>query len=299
MQPDQSQGETHEISTAPKQLPSRNQGLDKYVQDAQKDDGEEKSFAHREVVRFPQPCPNCQRPGEMLMCMTEIPHFKEVIIMAYDCQECGFKSNEVKGGGAIPPYGETITFKVTGNNSDDMSRDVLKSDSAGLEIPELDLEMASGSLGGLYTTVEGLIEKIIESIEEGNPFAHGDSAQDDNRRKLAQFLDSMKALKSGNVPFTLIIRDPLANSFIYNPFAPNDDPNLWVVKYTRSYEEDEDLGLNDMDTSAYDSNEKLPEVSDKEQFAQQRGGKPWLEKDQYHPLPQAILQVDKEGKKIQ
>lgn len=34
---------------------------------------------------------------------------------------------------------------------------------ASVKVPELDLELASGTLGGLVTTVEGLITKISES----------------------------------------------------------------------------------------------------------------------------------------
>ena len=35
----------------------------------------------------------------------------------------------------------------------DLKRDVIKSDTASVEIPELELELSHGSLGGVYTTV--------------------------------------------------------------------------------------------------------------------------------------------------
>lgn len=38
-----------------------------------------------------------------------------------------------------------------------------QSDTAGVKIPELDLELACGTLGGIVTTVEGLITKVSES----------------------------------------------------------------------------------------------------------------------------------------
>lgn len=38
-----------------------------------------------------------------------------------------------------------------------------QSDTAGVKVPELDLELGSGTLGGLVTTVEGLITQISES----------------------------------------------------------------------------------------------------------------------------------------
>lgn len=41
-------------------------------------------------------------------------------------------------------------------------------------IPELDLELAYGTLGGKYTTVEGLVDNILENFKKNNPFM-GDS----------------------------------------------------------------------------------------------------------------------------
>lgn len=54
----------------------------------------------------------------------DIPHFKEVVIMATTCDHCGHKTNEVKSGGGIEPKGTKITLRVT--DPSDMSRDVLK-----------------------------------------------------------------------------------------------------------------------------------------------------------------------------
>ena len=98
------------------------------------------------------------------MCVTNIPHFKEIIIMSLDCEHCGYKSNEIKGGGAIPKFGTKVILNVQGPQ--DFGREVLKSDTAGLEIPELELELEEGSLDGLYSTVEGLLKKV--SVRESS-----------------------------------------------------------------------------------------------------------------------------------
>ena len=58
------------------------------------------------------------------MKIVNIPYFKEVVIMSTVCDSCGYKSNEVKAGGAIAPHGKRITLKVT--DPEDLSRDVLK-----------------------------------------------------------------------------------------------------------------------------------------------------------------------------
>ena len=52
-----------------------------------------------EVFRFATTCPHCQESTETCMYRTDIPHFKEVIIMSLRCDACGYKSNEIKGGG--------------------------------------------------------------------------------------------------------------------------------------------------------------------------------------------------------
>ena len=55
---------------------------------------------------------------------SDIPHFKEVVIMATVCEYCGHKTNEVKSGGGIESKGKRIILNVT--DPSDMSRDVLK-----------------------------------------------------------------------------------------------------------------------------------------------------------------------------
>ena len=81
--------------------------------------------------------------------------------------------------------------------------------------------MAPGSLGSLYTTIEGMLCNIIENLEESNPFGHGDSA---TNVKYLEFLDKLRELKDKNKPFTLVLDDAASNCFIYNPHAPENDP---------------------------------------------------------------------------
>jgi len=38
-----------------------------------------------------------------------------------------------------------------------LRRDVFKSDSARMMIPEIELELEYGTLGGVYSTIEGLL----------------------------------------------------------------------------------------------------------------------------------------------
>ena len=248
------------------------------------------TLGRQEALKFPATCPSCRRDTETSMCTTDIPHFKEVIIMSMVCDGCGYRSNEIKGGGGVPKYGTKITLAV--DSVEDLAREVLKSDTAGVEIPEIELTLEEGGLDGLYSTVEGLLNRMHERLALTNPFGIGDSAVKQHRSnnggefseiapshvKYAEFLSKLKSMAEGKIlPFTLIIDDPLSNSFI-GPivsvanalalqsekegnklcYANYSDSSIGIEEYTRSYDQNELLGLNDMKTENYVSggNEK-------------------------------------------
>lgn len=58
----------------------------------------------------------------------------------------------------------------------------------------------------------------------------------------------MKAVKR---TFTVILEDPLANSYLQNIYAPDPDPNMKVEFFDRTWEQNEELGLNDMKVENY------------------------------------------------
>jgi zinc finger protein len=103
----------------------------------------------------------------------EIPHFKEIILMSTNCGSCGYKDNEVKSAAAISPLGTKLILKVT--DKEDLARDILKSETAELTIPEIDLHLNPGTLGGRFTTLEGLLKQVFEELDQ-KVFARGDSA---------------------------------------------------------------------------------------------------------------------------
>lgn len=61
--------------------------------------------------------------------------------------------------------------------------------------------------------------------------------------KVALFIQKLTAFKEGeHLPFTFEIDDPSGNSFIKNPFAPKNDPELVEKKYKRSREQLQAMG---------------------------------------------------------
>lgn len=113
-----------------------------------------------------------------------------------------------------------IVFKI--EKEEDLNRDLFKSDSCIFAIPDIDFEMAPGSLDSMYTTVEGLLDKLHEALTKNNPFGMGDSAQNGKYLDFLTALIELKEFKRG--PFSIVLDDALSNCFIYNPNAPNPDP---------------------------------------------------------------------------
>ncbi|KIY45072.1 zf-ZPR1-domain-containing protein [Fistulina hepatica ATCC 64428] len=206
---------------------------------------------NEEIFIFPGTCSSCGHPTNTLMKRLNIPHFKDVLIMSTNCELCGYRDNEVKSGSAISEKGKRITLKV--EDSEDLSRDILKSETAGLTIPEIDLVLQQGTLGGRFTTLEGILDQVHEELSEK---LFTDSADAEGKTKFETFLRNLKSLKNAERPFTLILDDPLANSYVQNLYAPDPDPNMTVEIYERTWEQNEALGLNDMKVEGYEAPEE-------------------------------------------
>lgn len=57
---------------------------------------------------------------------------------------------------------------------------------------------------------------------------------------------------AAEIPYTVILDDPLANSYLQNLYAPDDDPNITIEIYDRTFEQNDDLGLNDIKLEGYE-----------------------------------------------
>lgn len=203
-----------------------------------------------EVLVFNINCPECNAPSSTNMKLVEIPHFKEVVIMATNCDSCGHRTSEVKSGGATEKLGSKITLHIT--DSSDMTRDVLKSETCSVRIPELEFELGMAAVGGKFTTLEGLLKDIKDLTVGKNPFVCGDSTTSDQLQRLNEFGEKIDKIVAGEMKVHLILDDPAGNSYLQNVYAPDPDPEITIEKYTRTFEQNEDLGLNDMKTEGYE-----------------------------------------------
>lgn len=130
--------------------------------------------------------------------------------MSTNCERCGYRDNEVKSGGAISEQGKRITLKV--EDREDLSRDILKagspfpthmdcrltlviqSETAGLSIPEIDLILTHGTLGGRFTTLEGILNQVYDELAE-KVFMSGDSSKAEDKEAFRMFLDNLRRVR--------------------------------------------------------------------------------------------------------
>lgn len=107
-------------------------------------------------------------------------------------------------------------------------------------------DLQQGTLGGRFTTLEGLLQQAYEQLWGRVYNPDSDSSTSDEKEKFATFLGRMKDAIDGKMAFTLILDDPLSASYIQNLYAPDEDPNMTIEEYQRTKEQDEDLGIADM-----------------------------------------------------
>lgn len=233
-----------------------------HAEDAQPGLDAEGNIIPNEVYSFPASCPACVKPCVTHMKMVDIPHFKQVVIMSTVCDECGYRSNDVKTGGEIPEKGEKVTVVI--EDEVDLARDILKSETCGMECPELGLSVQPGTLGGRFTTIEGLLTQVRDDLraqifqaDGGVGNQGGDSLASEEKEKWNAFFDGLDTAISGGKPFTVILTDPFAGSYVQplvDPPAP--DPKIKKESYTRTDEEEEHLGLKDMQTEGYEQQQQ-------------------------------------------
>ena len=207
-------------------------------------------------------CPGCTKPAHNLLQMVNIPYFKQVVISTVHCDECGYSTNDVKTGGEVPGKGKRIWLDVT--DPGDLQRDILKSETCLLRIPECGVEVSPGTMGGRFTTVEGLITQIRDDLKSsifdvGEEEVSADSMPSAKKKAWDNFFALIDKALNGEMHFTVLMEDPLDNSYCQDLEYPNQDPKIRSEEYERSTEEEEELGLADMKTQLNEEGEYVKE----------------------------------------
>ena len=185
-------------------------------------------------------CMNCHENGTTKLLLTKVPHFKELVLMAFECPHCGLKNNEIQPAAAIAEKGVHQTCII--NCQEDLSRQVIKSESATVRFEELDFEIPPDSQKGILSTVDGILDRALEGLKQDQPARL--VADYDVYKKIEEVIAKLQAYYDNQEPFTISVDDPCGNSHIENLCAPNVDPKMKISFYKRTKEQCEVLGIN-------------------------------------------------------
>jgi len=182
-------------------------------------------FDAEECVLIPTDCPKCAAEGEQRMCVMDIPSFKEIIMMAFRCAECGFENNELKPTD-VSDKGKRYTLQV--KTPRDLERDIFQSYTGTISIDEVGLEWTGGPAANKFTTLLQILSGMIQDLRSQM------AAVD----KLPEFIVLASGLLTeAGMPFTLVLSDPAGNSYIA---CLENDPNtnLTIEEFDRSPQEE-------------------------------------------------------------
>ena len=117
--------------------------------------------------------------------------------------------------GAFGEQGVKYTLTVAKGDQQALSRQVVKSDSAVVTVPELEFEIPAATQKGSITTVEGLLMDAASNIrllqEERR------AADPATAKLIDDFLAKLDACQQGETDFTVLLDDPAGNSYVESP----------------------------------------------------------------------------------
>jgi zinc finger protein len=129
--------------------------------------------------------------------------------------ECGYKYSDV----IVPEAKEGMRYKIKVCNFT-LSARVIKSSSATIKIPELEVEVIPGvSSQGFISNVEGVLLRIEEAAKIAKEWNKGDK---EKLEKCEKIIEALEEARAGKRELTLIIEDPTGNSAIIHELAEKE-----------------------------------------------------------------------------
>lgn len=103
----------------------------------------------------------CLKQGETKILLINVPFFKDLVVMAFKCDSCGYKNNEIQSSTKLQDKGIKFTIKIT--KKEDLERMIVAGMKSLVYIPELDFEVPDISKG-VISTVSGMIRIFREDL---------------------------------------------------------------------------------------------------------------------------------------
>uniref|UniRef100_A0A914BVL4 Zinc finger ZPR1-type domain-containing protein n=1 Tax=Acrobeloides nanus TaxID=290746 RepID=A0A914BVL4_9BILA len=189
-------------------------------------------------------CMNCYKNGITKILCTRIPFYKQVMLVSFECEHCGLRNNELQSGEPVQEFGTEIVLHV--KDPRDLNRQLIKSEYASIEIPELELVVPHKSQPGEITTVEGVLQHVKNGLEQDQDRRR--EQERETAEQIDKFIGRLNKLINLEEPFTLKLNDPSGNCYIENPDPLHVDPHCITSHYYRKLDENKLLGLASDDT---------------------------------------------------
>lgn len=194
-------------------------------------------------------CSECYGIGRGKLEKRDVAGFREIIVRAFECEDCGFKSDEVQLAGQYDSQGVRLRLVVPLGDAATLGRQVLKSDTATISVPELEFEIGAGSyvpFAGNLTTVADVLMQACKNLNMNQ--AERRAADADTAGKIDAFIQELEEYAAGQHAFTFEIEDPAGNSFISGADgspanAASGDPQLTVERFDRTPAQESRMGL--------------------------------------------------------
>ncbi len=159
-------------------------------------------------------CPVCKKEMRIVEIPYEIPYFGKVVLFSMVCS-CGYKFSDV----ILPEMSKPARYKIKVNAST-LSARVVKSSTAIIKIPELEIEVFPGPRSeGYISNVEGVLLRMENAVKTALLFSENEK----QKKKAEEILQALEKARKGKKELTLIIEDPSGNSVIIHELAEREE----------------------------------------------------------------------------
>ncbi|MGD9381829.1 MAG: ZPR1 zinc finger domain-containing protein [Candidatus Thorarchaeota archaeon] len=170
-------------------------------------------------------CPSCEESElEVKSVLYSVPYFNELAMFTMTCPNCNFTHNDIFSAEQRPPGRWTLRV----DNEALLRVRVVRSGSGTIRLPDFGIDVEPGPAAESFiTNVEGVLLRTRPVVETAIRFAETDSEKDRGN----EILEMIDKAMNGELPFTLIIEDPIGVSGI----LPDD---LTLVEHIQLSHED-------------------------------------------------------------
>ncbi|MBT4538672.1 ZPR1 zinc finger domain-containing protein [Candidatus Woesearchaeota archaeon] len=159
-----------------------------------------------------QPCPMCAKKELTLReDQIDIPHFGRVFVLSAGCEACGYRKSDLEPAEKKEPC--KYTFEIS--SEADLNVKIVKSGDATVKIPRVITIEPGPASSGYVTNIEGLIEKVKNSIQTAAESEDEATA----KKKAKNLIKKLNKVLFGKEKLKLIIEDPTGHSAIISDKA--------------------------------------------------------------------------------